>query len=94
MIPNDIKQVEKVDFSKREKILIKHFICVFLKNMKTKTVDSDRIHFVIHKLNKMHPELNLTGGWYINGPYYPCIDDMLIEMKLMKECDHQLYGIG
>jgi hypothetical protein len=68
-----------------------------------KGVNSDLFHnicyFAVEKIQK-NPEYskefkaktNLTRGWYINGPYVLAIDDVLVEMGVLKPESHQFYG--
>jgi hypothetical protein len=82
-----------------EHITAKWFIYLIWKSLKKNhpkliAVESNLIHFIIHDLQAKHPEIKLTHGWFVWGPYYPAIDDVLVEEGFMDVKYHQMNPNG
>jgi hypothetical protein len=56
-----------------------------------KYIDSNLFHFIIYDVCKKDPDIELTRGWYLHGPYIPAVDDVLVEMGMDPKY-HQLNG--
>jgi hypothetical protein len=58
---------------------------------KLKSVESNLFHFIIHDIQKKLPkEIKLAHGWYYWGPYYPVVDDVLVDNGAMDAKYHQM----
>ncbi len=88
--------MKKIKFSKKEYKIAKFLVVRLVQEMrkkhpKLKALDSNIIHFMISNVTKKQ-KIKLSGGWFKHGPYFPVVDDVLIDLGWMKESEHQLYG--
>lgn len=88
--------MKKIKWTANQKKTAKGLLYAIMLQIKksrphAKKIDSNIIHFIAYRIIKKF-NLDLPTGWYINGPYVLIIDDLLIELKLMKPEQHQFYG--
>jgi len=86
----------KLKFSEKEYELAKHIVLSLLAQLKKNhpkltKVDSNLIHFMAYEVIKKE-KLTISNGWFKNGPYVPVIDDILINLGIMDESQHQIRG--
>jgi hypothetical protein len=87
--------MKKIKFGKKEKLIARYLVGRILqeqkkKHPKLKKVESNYIHILVNEVVKKC-NLPLSGGWFKYGPYYPVVDDVLVELG-MDPKEHQLYG--
>jgi hypothetical protein len=100
--------MEKIKLAEFELVFARNVVNIVFGKLKKeyptlKGVNSEIFHnvcyFAVERIQKnpdYSPELkaktNLTRGDYLNGPYVLAIDDVLVEMGLLKPEHHQFYG--